>query len=254
VWNAGHIERVEIVWEETVALEGRAGYSDHAGALRDMIQNHLLQLLCLVAMEPPARLDPDHLHDREVELLRAVQPPLPGQMAARTVRARYSAGRVDGVDVPAYATSRAWTRPAAPRRSPRSPCWSATCAGPGCRSRCAPARRSPTGAARSSSTSGPRPIRPFRGRPPRRPTCCGSAWPRPPGASRQSQRPRRSLPPGAGRVRALPGTAGAAAYGRLLLAVLQGDPTLSIRGGEAEECWRITEPILAAWAADAAPL
>jgi hypothetical protein len=122
-----------------------------------MIQNHLLQLLCLVAMEPPARLDPDHLHDREVELLRAVQPPLPGQMAARTVRARYSAGRVDGVDVPAYATSRAWTRPAAPRRSPRSPCWSATCAGPGCRSRCAPARRSPTGAARSSSTSGPRP-------------------------------------------------------------------------------------------------
>jgi glucose-6-phosphate 1-dehydrogenase len=97
-------------------------------------------------------------------------------------------------------------------------------------------------------------LRPFRGRPPRRPTCCGSAWPRPPGASRQSQRPRRSLPPGAGRVRALPGTAGAAAYGRLLLAVLQGDPTLSIRGGEAEECWRITEPILAAWAADAAPL
>jgi hypothetical protein len=102
VWNAGHVERVEVVWDETVALEGRAGYYDHAGALRDMIQNHLLQLVCLTAMEPPSRLDPDRLHDRKVELLRAVQPPPPGQLAARTVRARYSAGRVDGVDVPAY--------------------------------------------------------------------------------------------------------------------------------------------------------
>jgi glucose-6-phosphate 1-dehydrogenase len=102
VWNANHVERVEIVWDETVALEGRAGYYDHAGALRDVVQNHLLQLVCLTAMEPPARLDPDRLHDRKVELLRALKPPTPGQLAARTVRARYSAGRVDGVDVPAY--------------------------------------------------------------------------------------------------------------------------------------------------------
>ena len=67
-----------------------------------MIQNHLLQLVCLTAMEPPTRLDRDRLHDRKVELLRAVKPPPPGQLATRTVRARYIAGRVDGVDVPAY--------------------------------------------------------------------------------------------------------------------------------------------------------
>jgi glucose-6-phosphate 1-dehydrogenase len=102
LWNAGHVQRVEIAWEETVALEGRAGYYDHAGALRDMVQYHLLQLLCLVAMEPPTRLDPRHLHDRKVELLHAVQPPSPGEMATGTVRGRYTAGRVDGVDVPAY--------------------------------------------------------------------------------------------------------------------------------------------------------
>jgi glucose-6-phosphate 1-dehydrogenase len=102
IWHAEHIQRVDILWDETVALEGRAGYYDHAGALRDMIQNHLLQLACLVAMEPPTRLDPDRLHDRKVELLRAVQPPTPGQLAARTVRARYSAGQIDGVDVLAY--------------------------------------------------------------------------------------------------------------------------------------------------------
>ncbi|HZA80178.1 MAG TPA: glucose-6-phosphate dehydrogenase, partial [Actinomycetes bacterium] len=102
IWHAEHIQRVEIVWDEMVALES-AGYYDHVGALRDVVQNHLLQLACLVAMEPPARLDPDRLHDRKVELLRAVQPPPPGQMAARTVRGRYTAGRVDGIDVPAYA-------------------------------------------------------------------------------------------------------------------------------------------------------
>jgi glucose-6-phosphate 1-dehydrogenase len=80
LWNAEHIQRVEIVWDETVALEGRAGYYDHAGALRDMVQNHLLQLLCLVAMEPPARLDPRHVHHRKGELLRTIHPPSPGEM------------------------------------------------------------------------------------------------------------------------------------------------------------------------------
>ena len=55
VWNSAHIEQVDIVWEETLGLEGRAGYYDHAGQLRDMIQNHLLQVLCLTAMEPPTR-------------------------------------------------------------------------------------------------------------------------------------------------------------------------------------------------------
>src|SRR5690606_6769822 len=66
VWNSTHIEEVEILWEERLALEGRAGYYDGVGALKDMVQNHLLQLLCLVAMEPPLSLSERDLRDRKL--------------------------------------------------------------------------------------------------------------------------------------------------------------------------------------------
>ena len=71
VWNAAHVEQVEILWEETLGLEGRGGYFDKAGALVDMLQNHLLQILCFAAMEPPGSLDENEVRDRKVELLRA---------------------------------------------------------------------------------------------------------------------------------------------------------------------------------------
>jgi glucose-6-phosphate 1-dehydrogenase len=94
---------VDIVWDETVALEGRAGYYDHTGALRDMIQNHLLQLLCLMAMEQPAALDDRELRDRKVELLRSVRSPSATDVSAHTLRARHTAGRVRDRDIPDYA-------------------------------------------------------------------------------------------------------------------------------------------------------
>jgi glucose-6-phosphate 1-dehydrogenase len=175
VWNAGHVERVEVVWDETVALEGRAGYYDHAGALRDVIQNHLLQLVCLTAMEPPAQLDPDRLHDRKVELLGAVQPPPPGQLAARTVRARYSAGRIDGVDVPAYAEEPGVDPARGTETFAEVTLEIDNPPGAECRSGCAPARPSPTSVPRSSSTSGPPASQPSRRRPRSPPTCSGSA-------------------------------------------------------------------------------
>lgn len=102
LWNNHHIDRVEIVWDETLALEGRAEYYDHAGALRDMIQNHLLQLLALVAMEPPTRLDEQNLRDRKVEVLRAVGHLSPHEVVERTLRARYTAGTIAGRLVPDY--------------------------------------------------------------------------------------------------------------------------------------------------------
>ena len=247
VWHAEHIQRVEIVWDETVALEGRAGYYDHAGALRDVVQNHLLQLACLVAMEPPARLDPDRLHDRKVELLRAVRPPPPGQLAARTVRARYTAGRVDGVDVPAYAEE------------------------PGVD----PARGTETFAEVTLEVDNPR----WRGVPFRLRTGKALAHQRaeilihfrPAGqptfaeaADVPANLLRFGLDPDRLTLRINLNGAGdpfrlehatlehvlapqdVPAYGRLLLAVMDGDLTRSIRGDEAEECWRITEPILSA--------
>lgn len=101
-WNANHIERIDVVWDETLALEGRAGYYDHSGALRDMLQNHLLQILCLVAMEPPATLGARDLGAAKQAVLRAMPTPSPADVDRRTVRGRYTAGTVDGEQVASY--------------------------------------------------------------------------------------------------------------------------------------------------------
>lgn len=102
LWDRNYIERVEIFWEETLALEGRAGYFDHAGAFRDLIQNHLLQLMCLTAMEAPTELHRRNLRDRKVDLMRAIRRLSPEEARIQTVRARYGAGRIGENDVPAY--------------------------------------------------------------------------------------------------------------------------------------------------------
>jgi glucose-6-phosphate 1-dehydrogenase len=74
VWNSVHIERVDILWDETLAMEGRVSYYDRTGALEDVIQNHLLQILCLIAMEPPVSLGERDLRDRKLDVLRSVRP------------------------------------------------------------------------------------------------------------------------------------------------------------------------------------
>jgi glucose-6-phosphate 1-dehydrogenase len=101
VWSNTDITKVEVVWDETLALEGRAGYYDGTGAATDMLQNHLLQLMCLVAMEPPDSLDHASVADRKVEVLRATRP-WDQDPASCSVRARYTAGEVDGEEIPAY--------------------------------------------------------------------------------------------------------------------------------------------------------
>ena len=105
VWNAGEIEKVEIVFDETLALEGRAGYYDKAGALRDMIQSHLLQVLALIGMEPPETLDYHDLHGRMAEVLEATR--VWGSNAAESGRrARYTAGDLDSRHLPDYAAEK----------------------------------------------------------------------------------------------------------------------------------------------------
>ena len=103
LWNRNYIERVEIVWEETLALEGRAGYFDHAGAFKDLIQNHLLQLLCLTAMEAPIALHRRNLRDRKLDVLRSIRRLSPEEVQRHTVRARYGPGRIGDRHIPAYA-------------------------------------------------------------------------------------------------------------------------------------------------------
>jgi len=102
VWNRSYVDHVQITASEDVALEGRAGYYDNAGALRDLIQNHLLQLLMLTSMEPPVSFDADEIRDEKVKVLHAIKPPRVEDVAHMAVRAQYSAGTVGGKDVPGY--------------------------------------------------------------------------------------------------------------------------------------------------------
>jgi len=102
LWSRACVRDVQITLAETVGVEGRGEFYDSTGALRDMVQNHLLQLLCIVAMEPPSSIDPDAMRDEKLKVLRALRPLAPGDVATRTVRGQYRAGAVDGKPVPAY--------------------------------------------------------------------------------------------------------------------------------------------------------
>ncbi len=103
LWNARHIEQVQITVAETVGLEGRGDYYDHSGAMRDMLQNHLLQLLCLTAMEPPSQFDPSAVRNEKLKVLRSLRLIDRGEVATHSVAGQYAAGAVGGVAVPGYA-------------------------------------------------------------------------------------------------------------------------------------------------------
>lgn len=102
VWNARGIDNVQITISETVGLEGRAGYYDEVGALRDMVQNHVLQLVALIAMEPPARFDGTSIRDEKVKVLRSLRMIGPEEVSTHTVTGQYDAGAVKGEIVRGY--------------------------------------------------------------------------------------------------------------------------------------------------------
>ena len=102
VWHNRWIESVDILVAETAGVDGREGYYAQYGALRDMVQNHMLQLLALIAMEPPNSLDADSLRDEKRKVLRALRPMTAADVALDSVRGRYQAGVVDGRAVPGF--------------------------------------------------------------------------------------------------------------------------------------------------------
>ena len=102
LWNARHIEQVQITVAETVGVEGRGDYYDHSGAMRDMLQNHLLQLLCLTAMEPPSHFDPSAVRNEKVKVLHSLRAIGVDEVRQESVAGQYTAGAIDGVAVPAY--------------------------------------------------------------------------------------------------------------------------------------------------------
>jgi glucose-6-phosphate 1-dehydrogenase len=102
IWNRRYIDCVQITAAETVGVEGRGGYYDNAGALRDMIQNHVINLMALVAMEPPVSPSADDIRDEKSKVLSAVRPFGPDDVRAFTARGQYGAGTIDDVPVPSY--------------------------------------------------------------------------------------------------------------------------------------------------------
>ncbi|MDN4644001.1 glucose-6-phosphate dehydrogenase [Arthrobacter sp. PsM3] len=253
VWNRNHIEKVEIVFDEDLALEGRARYYDGAGALRDMIQSHLLQIMALMAIEPPASVDERDLRDAVATVLRASSIKAP--YAKSTRRARYTAGSIGGRKVPDYAKEEGvdaargtetlaeveveinnWRWQGVPfiLRSGKA-----------------------LGTKRKEAVVTFRPV-------PHLPRgFTGVDFPNQlrigfgpdtlqfdvdvNGPGEVLSLDRATLKAELSASELLP-------YGEVLEGVLTGDPLLSVRADTAEDCWRILEPVLKAWARDSAPL
>ncbi|MHB1131561.1 MAG: glucose-6-phosphate dehydrogenase [Chloroflexota bacterium] len=102
VWNRNYVEYVEITAAETLGVEGRAAFYEETGALRDMVANHLLQLLTITAMEPPVAFDADAVREEKVKVLRSIRPMSVEEVAARAVRGQYRPGMIGGTPVPGY--------------------------------------------------------------------------------------------------------------------------------------------------------
>lgn len=102
LWNRRYIDQVQITVAESLGIEGRGTYYDHAGAIRDMIQNHMMQLLCLIAMEPPVANEADAVRDEKVKVLKAIHPFSTRDVSENTVRAQYEHGTINGKSVVGY--------------------------------------------------------------------------------------------------------------------------------------------------------
>ena len=102
LWNRGNIDHVQITVAEDLGVAGRVEFYDRIGALRDMVQNHILQLVCLIAMEPPASLHHDAVRDEKIKVLRALRPLGADTVRSNTVRGQYAAGAISGESVPGY--------------------------------------------------------------------------------------------------------------------------------------------------------
>ena len=254
VLDAAHVASVDVVFDESLALEGRAGYYDGAGALTDMIQSHLLQVLALLAMEAPPRLDPLEFRDRKAQVLRATRL-WDDDPVTSSRRARYAAGEIDGRALPAYADEEGVDEDRQTETLAEVVLAVDTWRWAGVPFRLRSGKA--LGAASKEAV--------ITFRPP----------PRVPDGLTGHERPNR-LRIGFGPDRlgldvningpddpfvldpvTLETTFGSGQlppYGEVLRAVLDDDPTLSVRGDTAEECWRIVEPVLAAWRAGAVPL
>jgi glucose-6-phosphate 1-dehydrogenase len=257
LWNAAHIDHVQITVAESIGVGGRGAYYDRAGAMRDMVQNHLLQLLCLVAMEPPESFSPDSVRDEKLKVLKALRPIDQDNATKSTVRGQYIGLSTGRTRIPSYAEEAGVARS---------------------RIETFVAIKAEIGNWRWAGT-------PFYLRTGKRLTerlseivinfrpIPHSIFPSGSGAIQQNRLVIRLQPdegvrlwlmikdpgPGGMRLRHVPldmsfaeafGIRNPDAYERLLMDVVRGNQTLFMRRDEVEAAWRWVDPILSAWEAD----
>lgn len=254
VWNANNIERVEIIADEQLALEGRAGYYDGAGALKDMIQSHLLLVMAIFAMEEPANIDALELRDLMVHSLRATKV-WSGEGEVPSRRARYTAGSIDGREVPDYTAEEGVdaSRNTETLAQVTVEICNARWAGVPFRLRSGKAlgdgfrgivvKFKPVAHLPGGFHNGAEPNLMVIGFAPETiglsvtTNAEGDRWDleQTTLGTELSESPIRP-------------------YGEILDGILSGDPLLSVRGDIAEECWRILTPVLDSWASGEVPL
>lgn len=254
VWNADNIERVEIIADEQLALEGRAGYYDGAGALKDMIQSHLLLVMAIFAMEEPANIDAVELRDLMVHSLRATKV-WSGEGEVPSRRARYTAGSIDGREVPDYTAEEGVdaSRNTETLAQVTVEICNARWAGVPFRLRSGKAlgdgfrgivvKFKPVAHLPGGFHNGAEPNLMVIGFAPETiglsvtTNAEGDRWDleQTTLGTELSESPIRP-------------------YGEILDGILSGDPLLSVRGDVAEECWRILTPVLDSWASGEVPL
>lgn len=253
VLNSVHVSHVDISWLEALTLEGRAGYYDKTGALKDMVQSHHMEVMALLLMEQPARIDADSFRGNRVEALRAIATPTADRLRTDTVRARYTAGTIDGRRVPSYVDE-----PGVDPRRDTETYASVKLDVANRRWAGVPFTLRSGKAMASDSAEVTIHFRPL-------PRYLLDRWP---GVEQNVLRlglfepyvrlsttlngPDRQLETRDLEVQAAPPQK--SPYANLLLEMFRGDATLFIRGDEAEEAWRVIDPIAEAWSAGRAPM
>lgn len=254
VWSGVHVESVDIVYDETLGLEGRAGFYDGTGALVDMVQSHLLQVLAVVAMEPPARVDEVDLRDQMAHALRATSV-WDGDPVSSSRRGRYTAGSVEGRELPSYVEEEDVDPSLETETYAEMTCQVDTERWAGVPFRLRSGKALAAGRHEVRLT-----LRPTAHR---TPGLDGSGGPETllidlktgdltvqlatNGTGDPFQLERSTLTAGGGQARMKP-------YGEVLNAAFDGDARLSVRGDVAVRCWEIIAPVQQAWAAGDVPL
>jgi glucose-6-phosphate 1-dehydrogenase len=255
LWSRQHIDHVQVTVAEAVGVGSRAGFYETAGALRDIVQNHVLQVLSVCAMEPPASLDSRGVRDEKVKALRAIRPWEPSEVVQHVVRAQYASGWVEGEQVPGYRDEQGVASDSTTETFVALKLAIDNWRWAGVPFYVRTGKRMPKRVTEVSFTFKAVPHLPFTSRdsrglspnalvlriqPDEGITLRFGA--KVPGASFEVRDVLMDFSYGSSFLQDTPD-----AYERLLLDAMIGDPTLFIRSDEVEQAWRVCDPILEAW-------